>query len=52
MHGGGHVPSAREAEYSAINGIVLSGSLIVVENSFIWSTLEHAKKYLHAAVLA
>ena len=52
MHGGGHVPSDREGEFSAITGIVLSGSLIGIENNFIWSTLEHAKKYLQAAVLA
>ena len=52
MHGGGHVPSDRELEFSAIDGIVLSGSLIGIENNFIWSTLEHAKKYLQAAVLA
>ncbi|MEO6146814.1 MAG: hypothetical protein ABIT70_07130 [Sulfuriferula sp.] len=50
MHGGGHVPSNREAEFSAINGILLSGSLIVIEDSFIWSSLEHAKTYLQAAV--
>lgn len=52
MHGGGHVPSDRELEFSAINGIVLSGSLIGIEDNFIWSTLEHAKKYLQAVVLA
>lgn len=52
MHGGGHVPSDREGEFSAINGIVLSGSLIGIENTFIWNTLEHAKKYLQAAALA
>lgn len=52
MHGGGHVPSNRIAEFSAINGIVLSGSLICIEDSFIWDTLTHDKKYLQAAVLA
>jgi hypothetical protein len=52
IHGGGHVPSDREKEFLVINGVSLFGSLIVIENSFIWSTLEHAKKYLQAAVLA
>ena len=52
MHGGGHVPSDREAEFLAINGIALFGSLIVIEDSFIWSSLEHAKTYLQAAVRA
>lgn len=52
MHDGGHVPGNREAEFSNINGISLFGSLIVIEDSFIWSSLEHAKTYLQAAVLA
>jgi hypothetical protein len=52
MHGGGHVPSNEEAEFSGIVGIVLSGSLIAIEDSFIWSSLGHAKKYLQAAVPA
>lgn len=50
MHGGGHVPSDRIKRFSAINGITLSGSLIVIEDGFIWSSLEHAKTYLQAAV--
>jgi len=52
IHGGGHVPSKKEAEFSAIDGIFLSGSLIGIEDSFIWSTLEHSKKYLQATVRA
>ncbi|QOR62813.1 hypothetical protein ACM66Z_04950 [Sulfurovum sp. ST-21] len=52
IHGGGHVPGDREREFSAITGIVLSGSLINIDDSFIWSTLEHAKKYLQTAILA
>lgn len=52
IHGGGHVPCDREIEFSNINGIVLSGALIDIENNFIWSTLKHAKKYLQASVLA
>lgn len=52
VHGGGHVPSDQEREFSAINGIVLSGSLINIENDFIWNTLEHTEKYLQTAVLA
>lgn len=52
MHGGGHIPSNREPEFSSINGISLFGSLIVIDDSFIWDTLEHAKKYLQAAALA
>lgn len=52
MHGGGHVPSGREAEFAAINGIFLAGMLIVIEDGFIWSTLEHARKYLQSVALA
>ena len=52
MHGGGHVPTEKEKEFSAISGIALFGSLIVIENSFILETLEHAKTYLKAAVPA
>ena len=51
-HGGGHVQSNKEADFSAIDGIVLSGSLIGIKDSFIWSALEHAKKYLQAAARA
>ena len=52
MHGGGHIPSSRETEFSSMEGISLFGSLIVIDESFIWGTLGHAKKYLQAAVLA
>lgn len=52
MHGGGHVASGREQDFAGITGIVLLGSLIVVENIFIYNTLEHAKTYLLAAAQA
>jgi len=52
IHSGGHVPSDKEKEYSASNGISLLGSLIVIDESFVWITLDHAKKYLYAAAQA
>lgn len=52
IHGGGHINGDEERKFSAIEGIVISGSLIVIEEAFIWSSLEHAKKYLVAAVQA
>ena len=52
IHSGGHVPNDRENEFSAINGITLAGSLIVIDDSFIWITLEHTKKYLYATAQA
>jgi hypothetical protein len=52
MHGGGHVPNDKEKELTSIEGVTLSGSLIVIDNSFVWDTLDHAKKYLCAAAQA
>jgi len=52
IHGGGHINTDEENKFSAIEGIVISGSLIVIEEAFIWSSLDHAKKYLLAAVHA
>jgi len=52
IHGGGHVPSGKEADFLIINGISLSMSLIIVEDSFIWDSLEHAQKCLQAAAQA
>ena len=49
IHDGSHVPSNEEKEFSNINGISLFGSLIVIEDSFIWDALNHAKIYLYAA---
>jgi len=53
IHGGGHINSDKEdREFSKINGITISGTLIIIEESFIWSKLYHAQKYLLAAVKA
>jgi len=52
IHHGGHVPSGEEKEYSTIQGISLSTSLIVIEDRFVWNTLEHARKFLLAAAKA
>lgn len=49
IHGGGHVPNGKEDYFSRIDGITLQGSLIVLDESFIWNTLDHAKIYLSAA---
>ncbi len=52
VHGGGHISKERQSQFSSINGIVLSESLICIEDSFIWNTLEHTKKYLRKSILA
>jgi len=49
-HAGGHVPKNRVAEFDAIPGIHLEMLLIVIEDDFIWDSLDHAKKYLWAAI--
>lgn len=52
IHSGGHVPSKGEREFSGIDGVALDGTLIVIEDSFIWAALDHTKTYLQAAVQA
>ena len=52
IHGGGHVPKNMAVEFAAIQGIRLEMSLIVIDDSFIWDSLDHAKTYLWAAVVA
>jgi hypothetical protein len=52
IHGGGHINSKEETKFSAIDGIVIFGSLIVIKEDFIWSQLGHAKKYLLVAARA
>ncbi len=48
VHNGSHAPSSKEKDFSNINGIKLFGSLIIIDDSFIWDTLDHAKAYLYA----
>lgn len=51
-HSGGHAPKERESEFSAIPGIHLNTLLIGIEDRFIWESLDHARKYLWAAMQA
>ena len=52
IHNGSHVPSGKEKDFLAFNGIKLFGSLIIIDDSFIWDTLDHAKAYLYAVAKA
>jgi hypothetical protein len=54
VHDGGHVPDDAKLQkaFSTINGVALSGSLIVFDDTFILETLEHAKTYLVTAAQA
>lgn len=46
IHNGGHISDNEASEFSRIDGITLYGSLIIVEERYIWKTLENAKSYL------
>jgi hypothetical protein len=47
-HSGGHVSDQRRREIDKISGVAVAGSAIVISNEFIWDSLQHAQKYLHA----
>lgn len=49
IHGGGYVPDSQEDKFSRIDGVTLQGSLIIIDDDFIWDTLDHANQYLSAA---
>ena len=54
MHHGGHLPDDDRLikRISAINGITLAGSLMVIDESFIWDVLACANVYLCTAAQA
>jgi len=54
IHHGGHVPDDEKLikPFSKIKGIAVSGSLIVIDESFVWDVLDCAKKYLCTAAAA
>jgi hypothetical protein len=54
MHYGGHLPDDERLikRISAINGIALGGSLMVIDDSFVWEVLECARIYLCTAAQA
>jgi hypothetical protein len=51
IHRGGHVPDDEKVieRISAINGVRLFGSLLVIEKVFVWDMLDCAKEYLCTA---
>jgi hypothetical protein len=51
IHRGGHVSDDEKVikRISDINGVRLFGSLLVIENAFVWDVLDCAKKYLCTA---
>lgn len=54
IHHGGHLPNDDRIvkRMSAINGISLVGSLMIIDDSFVWGVLDCAKVYLCAAAQA
>ncbi len=46
IHDGGHILSDKDEDISKTRGVRLSGSLIVIDNSFIWESLDDAAVYL------
>lgn len=54
IHHGGHLPNDDRLvkRMSSINGIALVGSLMVIDDSFVWGVLDCAKVYLCAAAQA
>jgi hypothetical protein len=51
-HSGGHVSDQRRHELENISGVTLGGSEIFISDAFIWDSLHHAQKYLHAVARA
>jgi hypothetical protein len=54
IHRGGHVPDDEKLikRISAINGIRLFGSLLVIDENFVWDVLDCAENYLCTAAAA
>ncbi|MBI5888553.1 MAG: hypothetical protein HZB82_07580 [Deltaproteobacteria bacterium] len=48
IHDGGHILDNSDTTISNIKGVRLAGSLIVIDESFIWESLKHAEVYLCA----
>ncbi len=54
IHHGGHLQDDDRLikQISAIRGIALAGSLMVIDESFVWEMLDCAKSYLCSAAQA
>lgn len=54
VHNGGHLPDddGLRKRIAEINGISLAGSLMIIDDEFIWDVLDSAKKYLCMAASA
>lgn len=53
IHNGGHIKDEEQRlKLEQIPGITVSGSLVIIADSFIWDSLNHAKVYLCAVAQA
>lgn len=46
IHHGGHIPAGSENKFQDIKNVKIEGSILMIEDEFVWSTLEAAKNYL------
>lgn len=46
IHSGGHIIQEKFKEYSKLDGVEVSGTLLYIEESFIWKKLNDAKTFL------
>lgn len=52
IHNGGHIPEEKQSEFDGLEEVYFSGTLIVIEDQFIWSCIDHASCYLKTAISA
>ena len=52
MHHGGHVPLKERDKYNSMDGVSVFYSVVDIEDAYVWSVLEHARKYLKAGAMA
>ncbi len=53
IHNGGHIKDEQQRiKFEQVPGITASGSLVIIADSFVWDSLNHAKVYLCAIAQA
>lgn len=53
IHNGGYIKDEQQRiKFEQVPGIIVSGSLIIIADSFVWDSLNHAKVYLCAVAKA
>ena len=53
IHSGGHIKDEQQRiKFEQVPGITVSGSLVIIADSFVWESLSHAKAYLCAVAQA